>query len=626
MRRAVFLLAVLLACLLAGMALPHAQAQSSSIVILDKNRTTITKLTDGDSIQLSVRLANKASQPTRVAFALEPDKIQVAECTVQTNSDTCDTPRLAALGWYWSGNGQPQRERTISAAANGTLATTMVQIAPRPVVMAHGFISSADAWATYLGPNGYLAEAGLQGFAVGDGQFEGKLNTGSLTNPTGKTNTIVQNAEILSRYVASVKQATGAQQVDLVVHSMGGMISRYYIDRLMQERDVAQLIMLGTPHNGTDCANLPASLNLYIPASLEIRPSYMRGVFNSQITHRRGVQFYELAGTSIIEAFKSPCSDVPTDIAVSLASAQGIPLNLKTISLLHTDLNVSKQVFESFVKPLLQKPASEFRAEPDAAPASNPPEDLQFTRILTGHVDAGGSQEVTVNIDQVAVASFALYDPTRSLTVTVRGASGNVIALDAARNGLIIVDDPSTLVYLGYGFQNPRPGPWRITLQATGKTPAGGADYALTAQLRGGATIKASTSTLLPRLNQAVDLTARLELAGQPLTVQEARALVRNPDGRAETVPLTASGNDWKATWKPTTTGVHGINIQLSGTAPDGTLVEREASLAVQVQPSAGQVAASQRLLSIVLGAAGILGITLIAWLLARKRRRTVRG
>jgi len=52
---------------------------------------------------------------------------------------------------------------------------------------------------------------------------------------------------------------------------------------------------------------------------------------------------------------------------------------------------------------------------------------------------------VTLNIDQVAVASFALYDPTRSLTVTVRGASGNVIALDAARNGLIEVDDPATL-------------------------------------------------------------------------------------------------------------------------------------------------------------------------------------
>jgi hypothetical protein len=381
--------------------------------------------------------------------------------------------------------------------------------------------------------------------------------------------------------------------------------------------------MLGTPHNGSECANLPASLNLYIPASLEIRPSYMRGIFNSQITHRRGVQFYELAGTSIVEAFKSPCTDVPTDVAVSLRSAQGIPLELKTMPILHINLNASKQVFEDFVKPLIQKPASEFRSEPDPAPVPNTQDELQFTRIFTGHVDAGGSQEVTINIDQVAVASFALYDPTRSLTVTVRGASGNVIALDAARNGLIEVDDPSTLVYLGYGFQNPRPGPWRVTLQATGKTPARGADYALTAQLRGGATLQATASALLPRLDQTIDLSARLVLAGQTLPVREAQALVRYPDGTSDVLPLARSGDEWKATWKPTASGVHGINIQVIGSAPDGTPLEREAFLSAEVQPAANQVTASQMRLGIVLGAAiFIILIAATSLLIHRTRRR----
>jgi hypothetical protein len=227
---------------------------------------------------------------------------------------------------------------------------------------------------------------------------------------------------------------------------------------------------------------------------------------------------------------------------------------------------------------------------------------------------------VTINIDQVAVASFALYDPTRSLTVTVRGASGNIIVLDPVRNGLVVVDDPATLVYLGYGFQNPRPGPWRVTLAATGKTPSRGTDYALTAQLRGGAVLKAHASTLLPRLNESVDLTARLELAGQALPVREAKAVIRYPDGKAETMGLTASGDQWKATFDPTSPGVYGINIQVSSSAPDSTPLEREAFLSVQGQPTASQVANRQRLLTaiVLLVLAAIL--VLISSLLIKRR------
>jgi pimeloyl-ACP methyl ester carboxylesterase len=626
MKRAALIVGLLLLLVLPLGLVQQARAQSASVVILDKNKAVISKLVDGDSIQLRLKAQNRTAQPTRVTFVLDAETVHVAECTIQTNADSCETERFAALGWYWDKGGQPKKERAIRALADGAVAaTTQVQIAPRPVVLAHGFISSAEAWAAYLGPNGFLALMGAHGFAVGDGQFEGKFNTGSIADPAGKTNTIAQNSEILGRYITSVKKATGAQQVDLIGHSMGGTISRYYIDRLMQERDVAQLIMLGTPHNGSDCANLPASLNLYIPASLEIRPSYMRGIFNSQITRRRGVPFHELAGTPIIEAFKSPCTDVPTDVAVSLESAQGIPLDLKTMPLLHTDLNTSKQVFETFVKPLLQKPASEFRSEPDPAPTPGSQDALQFTHIYTGHVDASGRQEVTINIDQVAVASFALYDPTRSLTVTVRGASGNVIALDATRNGLIVVDDPSTLVYLGYGFQNPRPGPWRITLQATSKTPARGADYAVTAQLRGGATLKARVSTLLPQPNESVDIAARLELAGQNLPIREAQALVRSPDGKLGTISLAPSGDEWQVAWKPVASGVYGINIQVSGSAPDGAPLEREAFLSVLAQPAANQVAASQqRIVTILLLV--LAGITTIILILAARRlakRRT---
>ena len=367
-----------------------------------------------------------------------------------------------------------------------------MQVAARPVVMVHGFSSDWTAWTDYLGSDGYLAEVGIGAFAVGDGQFPGAMNTGSFAAPSQRTNTIAENAAILGQYIASVKKSTGAQQVDLIAHSMGGLISRYYIDRVMQGRDVAQLIMLGSPMAGTDCADLPAALGLYLPATLEIRPSYVEGIFNRQITHRHGVPFHALAGVPILEAFKSPCTAVPTDLAVSQESVTAIPLQATQLPILHIELNTSREVFDQFVMPLLEQPAGAFHAEPDPAPPGSNQETLQFTRVYTGHIAAGASQEVIIPIDAgVSVASFALYDTTRTISVTVTGATGNVIALSPEKNGLVVVKDPATLFYLGYGFQNPRAGVWRVRLQATHQTPSSGADYALTAHFAGGATLKA---------------------------------------------------------------------------------------------------------------------------------------
>jgi len=102
----------------------------------------------------------------------------------------------------------------------------------------------------YLGSQGYLATIGLHGYAVGDEQVQGVMKTGSLSDPAARTNTIAENAVILGQYIDNVQSATGAEKVDLVVHSMGGMISRYYIDRIMTDVDLAQLIILGTPMAG----------------------------------------------------------------------------------------------------------------------------------------------------------------------------------------------------------------------------------------------------------------------------------------------------------------------------------------------------------------------------------------
>ena len=443
-------------------------------------------------------------------------------------------------------------------------------------------------------------------------EVAGVMNTGVITDPTARTNTMAQNAAIEAGYIAGVKKATGAQMVDLVVHSMGGMISRYYIDRLMQDRDVAQLVMLGSPMGGSDCSVLPASLGFFLPASLEIRQNYMEGVFNRQITHRHGIEFYDLGGTAISKAFQSPCAAVPNDLAVSFESINAIPLQSSRFDIIHSELTSSPAVFHDFVLPLLEKPAGSFVTASDAAPAAGAAPALQFTRIYTGHVNAGGSSDVSIPIDSnVTVASFALYNSTRSVSVTVRGASGNLIKLDPQTTGFIQVRDPSSLIYLGYGFSNPKPGIWHVTVLSSDATPPTGADFAISVYFVGGAVLSAQSGTLIPKLGEAVQFSAGLSLGGQPLDIVKAQALVRFPDGRTETVDFKP-GTNVSAGWTPRTEGIHGVDIIVTGRAPDGSQVERTALLSEDVQPNLSKFQISINLVLVLAVVAALLGLLAI--------------
>ncbi|QSY51502.1 MULTISPECIES: esterase/lipase family protein [Streptomyces] len=63
-------------------------------------------------------------------------------------------------------------------------------------------------------------------------------------------------ATLLARHVEEVCAATGHERVDMVGHSLGGLVARYYIQRLGGDARVRTLVTLGTPHGGTRVAPL----------------------------------------------------------------------------------------------------------------------------------------------------------------------------------------------------------------------------------------------------------------------------------------------------------------------------------------------------------------------------------
>jgi pimeloyl-ACP methyl ester carboxylesterase len=570
---------------------------SPQVTMLNQAGEAITTLTDGALVRFSIEVAEAVNEPATFSVHLDRATNRLANCNIPSGERTCTTVPVGTLGWYWEeGEVMPVREILVANAALARwlpVADLEIFLKPRPVVLVHGFGSDYTTWLRYLGPSGFLALAGLKGYAVGDGQVAGTMHTGSLLDPSSRTNTIAGNAAVLGEYIANVKALTGAEEVDLVVHSMGGLISRYYIDRLMEERDVAQLIMLGTPNGGSNCAVMLGSLGLYEPAGLELREDYIRNVFNVQITEKHGIPFYNFAGTPIQQKLFSPCSPVPNDLVVSLDSAAAAPVELAEVPILHIDLTTSEDLFTEHVLPLLRRSRNDFDAQgAQASPRLTADEEpVQYSQVYTGLVTTPEGNTHVINIDNdVAVASFGLYDPSRTLTVTVRGASGNVIALSPITNGLTIVDDPESLIYLGYGFENPNPGPWQVTVHATPRTPPLGTEYAIVAQYAGGASIEAALSNHLPGLDEEVEVSAALLLGDEAQTIDSVEVRLLRPDGTSQSLAVTENGDEITASFQPEQVGVYAVDISMSAVLPDGTVAQRSSYLALEAFEEAPEV------------------------------------
>ncbi|OXS34211.1 esterase/lipase family protein [Streptomyces sp. XY006] len=138
---------------------------------------------------------------------------------------------------YPSGIAQERRAPAPVLPADG--AAQLPTEAKPPVVLLHGFIDNRSVFVLLRRS---LAQHGRQ-------QIE-SLNYSPLTCD------IRAAAELLGRHIEEICERTGAQRVDVVGHSLGGLIARYYVQRLGGDTRVRTLVTLGTPHSGTRVAPL----------------------------------------------------------------------------------------------------------------------------------------------------------------------------------------------------------------------------------------------------------------------------------------------------------------------------------------------------------------------------------
>ncbi|MFD8806328.1 esterase/lipase family protein [Streptomyces sp. NPDC059597] len=131
---------------------------------------------------------------------------------------------------------------------------------PRPVVLVHGTLgNSVDNW---LGLAPYLEDRGYCVYSLDYGKLAGVPVFYGL-GPIDKS------AEQLSAFVDKVLASTGAAKADLVGHSQGGMMPRYYLKFLGGAPKVNALVGIAPSNHGTDLSGL-TNLLPYFPGAEDL--------------------------------------------------------------------------------------------------------------------------------------------------------------------------------------------------------------------------------------------------------------------------------------------------------------------------------------------------------------------
>ena len=130
---------------------------------------------------------------------------------------------------------------------------------PYPVVLVNGTFGNMDdnwqAGAPLLANHGYCV------FAFNYGGT-------SAASPVQATGEMAASAAQLSAFANEVLAATGAAKVDLVGHSQGGMMSRYYINFLGGAAKVDKLVAIAPTNYGTTLDGLATLASLLGVSSL----------------------------------------------------------------------------------------------------------------------------------------------------------------------------------------------------------------------------------------------------------------------------------------------------------------------------------------------------------------------
>jgi len=224
-----------------------------------------------------------------------------------------------------------------TGAAPGTTA-----VGEPPVLLIHGYLATRGSLHLL---EQHLANRGLVVMIYS----LGPINVGDIRDSAG----------LIARKVESIVAQTGIARVDIVGHSMGGLVGLDYLKRLGGRHRVRRLVMLGTPTQGTWSALLgllTAPLGL---ASLQLLPG---SPFLRELSERPLPAGADVVSIGAVRDWLAPLASTVLDGVRHIALPTG-----------HSGLLVDAEVAQVVVD-ILRAPS-----EAAAAGGSAPPVDVNKT-------------------------------------------------------------------------------------------------------------------------------------------------------------------------------------------------------------------------------------------------------
>ncbi|HYU14798.1 MAG TPA: alpha/beta fold hydrolase [Candidatus Acidoferrum sp.] len=202
-----------------------------------------------------------------------------------------------------------------------------------PVLLIHGFLGTRGSM--------YPLERRL----AAEGLCVFSFNLGALNSRD-----IRASAFLIHRKIESILSQTSVHRIDIVGHSMGGLIGLYYIKKLGGQARVRRLVMMGTPIKGTWAALAGvATLGLWSKSSWQLLP---RSHFLDELS--QGALPPEVDVFSLAAARDWVCP-LPT---TRLRGATSV-----TVRMGHSSLVVSEEVFSRILAILRAPPRDPERRE-----------------------------------------------------------------------------------------------------------------------------------------------------------------------------------------------------------------------------------------------------------------------
>ncbi|MBB2913805.1 putative repeat protein (TIGR01451 family) [Streptosporangium becharense] len=623
---------------------------------------------DGNQVRVTVSITNPGSTPASAQLVLTEERSGrflpggMFEEIIPPYGTVTKRVVWDTEGFAWL-KGRARSDRVVVAKLRAGGAeldgrTAPLLIRPKPVILVHGFKTDAKtAWGDYAS---ILASGHplLRGFAVGDGQVPGKLSLGDPSDPYQPTLNYGRNGHELGVYIRGVLEKTGASRVDLLTHSLGGLVARVFLHKydvqnpLDGKPSVNRLLQMGVPNLGTPCADLvmdrmagrsPDDRMPFWPALLYMSEAAARE-FNKEITDLSGVPVSTLTGWN----HKVKCPSLggdggPTELDIDSDSlVPGWSANFSyddnpETATAHAEMTRSPGDFLAYVQPRLASRLADVGNPSGELPEPQDPEDLKRAKERDAAEPEGvrsGTNGVKAGKDVTAEAAAGVVSTFATPSVTVKaGETASVPLQVPAGTGFGVVGmlpptvgmllrDPSGKAAASYpagsteaaqpiqglSVAEPQAGAWKVEVTNTGTGP-------VTAYLS--AWVAGNPLTVTAAAEQAGDdgrvrVSATVTENGAPVTGIPVKAVLVAEDATRRELTLADDGKSgdgaagdgkYAATSEALADGAYGIGVRAEIAQGDRTTRAavrvakpdlREFALTLSAQPG-GSVEASPK-------------------------------